>query len=76
MKDETIGVVIRDPGQTIATEIKEAKRQGRPVMLGLPVSNCCQSPMRVEGDVTMFHVCLKCHKACDPAPPLNPHEQT
>jgi hypothetical protein len=30
-----------------------------------PVSNCCGAPVRVEGDVTMYHVCEKCEQACD-----------
>lgn len=67
MKNQTIGVVIRDPGQALAAEIKQAKAKGKLVLLTTPVSNCCRAPMRVEGDLTMYHVCTKCDRACDPA---------
>ena len=64
MKNETIGVVIRD---------QQAKTTGRPVFLTAQLSNCCHAPMRVEGDLTQYHVCTKCDHACDPE---IPHEQT
>ena len=70
---ETIGVVVRDPGQKLSTEIKQALTEGRPVLLTAPVSNCCRAPMQVEGDVTHYHACTKCGHACDPA---IPYEQT
>lgn len=73
MKNETIGVVIRDPGQTLAAAIKQAKTAGRPVFLTAQLSNCCRAPMRVAGDLTQYHVCTKCDHACDPE---IPHEQT
>lgn len=66
MKGKTIGVVIRDPGQKLTAEIKQAKAEGRTVLLATLPSNCCRAPMRVEGDFTMYHVCTKCGKACDP----------
>jgi hypothetical protein len=30
------------------------------------VSKCCSARMSVEGSVTMYYVCHKCHKPCDP----------
>ena len=29
-------------------------------------SQCCNAPLRVEGDETRYYVCTKCNRACDP----------
>lgn len=52
-------------------ELKEEFLQGG---VSMTKSNCCNQPMRVEGDTsplggTMHYVCNKCNKACSPAPP-------
>lgn len=31
-----------------------------------PVSDCCGTPVRAEGNVTMFYRCSKCLKPCNP----------
>jgi hypothetical protein len=28
-------------------------------------SNCCNAKVKVEGNVTMFYRCCKCHQPCD-----------
>ena len=28
-------------------------------------SDCCHAAVRVEGNVTRYHVCTKCHKPCN-----------
>jgi len=30
-----------------------------------PLSKCCASTVRVEGDTTRYYVCEKCGEACD-----------
>lgn len=30
-----------------------------------PLSNCCHSEMKVEGNTTNYYVCLKCGNPCD-----------
>ena len=29
-------------------------------------SQCCNAPMKVQGDTTMWYKCLRCRKPCDP----------
>lgn len=29
------------------------------------VSRCCKADIRIEGHLTMYYVCQKCHRACD-----------